>query len=375
MRNGGNRTLFKSADMSSAICFHAAGPRAYNHLYRKGFPLPSRATLYRWLTEVQINAGPLDVVIDLMENEEMSEVDKLCVLSFDEMKVAEAIEYDSKADVVYEPSNYVHLAIVRGLIKSWKQPVFFDFNTRMDVQTLHSIVTKLYKRGYPVVAIVCDCGPGNQRLWAELGISETKTWFSHPSDGNLKIFVFSDTPHLIKLVRNHYVGSGLVVNGKKLTKTTVQQAISHCSKSDVSILFGSLAKQKVNFAIQLFSNTTASAIRRCYAFGKDVDNACETADLFKLLNDCFDVFNSKLSTENSIETTKPYGQDIDIQRGILAKMTELMGTSIIGQTHKLAFLRRLVWIFVQKKYDILYILTSRLNQDIVENFFGTMRSK
>ncbi|KAL7725887.1 hypothetical protein ACLKA6_016437 [Drosophila palustris] len=143
----------------------------------------------------------------------MPEVDKLCVLSFDEMKVAAAFEYDSSADVVYDPSNYVQLAIVRGLIKSWKQPVFFDFSTRMDVDTLHSIINKLHKRGYPEVAIVSDLGSGNQRLWRELGISEN----------------------------NH-------------------------------INIGSLAKQRVKLATQLFSNTTASSIRRCYALGYDVEN-------------------------------------------------------------------------------------------------------
>ncbi|KAL7726161.1 hypothetical protein ACLKA6_002663 [Drosophila palustris] len=302
--------------------------------------------LEKWLADVKINAGTLDVVIDLMENEDMPEVDKLCVLSFDEMKVAAAFEYDSSADVVYEPSNYVQLAIVRGLIKSWKQPVFFDFSTRMDVDTLHSIINKLHKRGYPEVAIVSDLGSGNQRLWRELGISETKTWFSHPADENSKIFVFSDTPHLIKLVRNHYVDSGLVINGNRLTKTTVQQTISHCAKSDVSILFkitdnhiniGSLAKQRVKLATQLFSNTTSSSIRRCYALGYDVENACETADLFKILNDWFDVFNSKLSTSNSIESTQPYGKQIEIQRGVLAKMSEIMRSEIVGKAHKLPF--------------------------------------
>ncbi|SPP88141.1 blast:Transposable element P transposase, partial [Drosophila guanche] len=172
LKSGGKRAVFNATDMSAAICLHTAGPPAYNHLYRKGFPLPSRATLYRWLADVNISTGTLDVVIDLMENEEMPEVDKLCVLSFDEMKVAAAFEHDSSADVDYEPSTYVQLAIARGLNKSWEQPVFFDFSTLMDADTLHSIINKLHKRGYPVVAIVSDLGAGNQTLWTELGISE-----------------------------------------------------------------------------------------------------------------------------------------------------------------------------------------------------------
>nr|AAT96029.1 truncated transposase [Drosophila sturtevanti] len=171
LKNGGQRATFNADDISSAICLHTAGPRAYNHLYRKGFPLPSRSTLYRWLSDVEIKTGCFDVVIDLMDSDG---VDTLCVLAFDEMKVAAAFEYDSSADIVYEPSDYVQLAIVRGLKKSWKQPVFFDFNTRMDPDNLNNILRKLHRKGYLVVVIVSDLGTGNQKLWTELGISECK---------------------------------------------------------------------------------------------------------------------------------------------------------------------------------------------------------
>jgi len=53
LKNGGQRATFNSDDISTAICLHTAGPRAYNHLYKKGFPLPSRTTLYRWLSDVE----------------------------------------------------------------------------------------------------------------------------------------------------------------------------------------------------------------------------------------------------------------------------------------------------------------------------------
>lgn len=37
---------WKWEDISNAICLQASGPRAYNHLYRKGFPLPHIKTLH-----------------------------------------------------------------------------------------------------------------------------------------------------------------------------------------------------------------------------------------------------------------------------------------------------------------------------------------
>lgn len=55
-------------------------------------------------------------------------------------------------------------------------------------------------------------------------------------------------------------------------------------------------RQKVKTAAQLFSHTSASAIRRCYSLGLDVYKATETADFVQLVNDWFDVLNSSMRT-------------------------------------------------------------------------------
>lgn len=208
----------------------------------------------------------------------------------------------------------------------------------------------------------------------------------------MKVFVFSDTPQLIKLVHNHYVDSGIVVKGKKLTKTTIEQIIRHCAKSDPKILLKinkshisvrSSTKQKVKPATQLFSNTTVSAIRRCYELGYNVDNACETANFFQILNDWFNVFNTKLSKSKCIQPAKPYGQQLEIQRDILAKMSEIMRSDIL-EFNRLPFKESFLvnnvsldglYCYLFENFSIEYILTSHLNQNILENFFGALHSK
>ncbi|KAH8253894.1 hypothetical protein KR032_007521, partial [Drosophila birchii] len=393
MKNGGKRSTFNATDMAAAICLHSVGPRTYIHLYEKGFPLPSRATIFRWLADVKINAGTLDVVLDLMENEDMGQVDKLCVLSIEKMQLAAASEFNGLEDVVNEPNNFVQLATVRGLKKSWKQPVYFGFNNEMDADTLNSIIMKLHKINYPVVAIVSDLSAENQNLWNELGISETnKSWFSHPADEELKIFVFADTTHLTKLVHNQYINVGLDINGNNLTKTTVEQTIRCCAMPEVSIKVRinenhlndcSQTKQTENLATQLFSRTTASSIRQCYEFGYDIQNACETADFFELFNDWFDVFNSKVSRLNSTEAPQAYGKELEAQQGTLAKMSEIMRTEMTESADKLAFQVGILvnnasldglYDYLWENYELIYILTSRLNQDNAENIFGSMRS-
>lgn len=163
---------WNSEDISSAICFHAAGPRAYNHLYEKGFRLPSLSTLQRWCSKIEIKEGLIQVSLDFMGNAtNMSEQEKICILVFDEMKILETHEYDNSGDFVRKPTNFVHVLMARGLWKSWKHPIFFDFDCPMNTEILVSIVNKLGAAGYVVVGIVCDMGPSNRTLWKQLGVT------------------------------------------------------------------------------------------------------------------------------------------------------------------------------------------------------------
>lgn len=164
---------WKWSDISSAICLHASGPRAYNHLYKTGFPLPSISTLQRWSRKIHISEGILTTAIDFMRhNTELSEKEKICVLVFDEMKVVETFEYDAVGDYVRKPANYVQVVIARGLWKSWKQPIFFNYDCEMDRPTLFSIISQLSSADYTVVGIVSDMGPSNRKLWKTLGVSK-----------------------------------------------------------------------------------------------------------------------------------------------------------------------------------------------------------
>lgn len=60
--------------------------------------------------------------------------------------------------------------------------------------------------GAKVVGLTSDGATTNRTLWKELGISvkkeDFKNYFENPFDFNRNIFVFSDTPHLMKTVRN-----------------------------------------------------------------------------------------------------------------------------------------------------------------------------
>lgn len=64
-----------------------------------------------------------------------------------------------------------------------------------------------------------------------------KPWFSNPSNPNDTIFAFADVPHLIKLIRNHFLDTGSLVNNQLLTSRTISDLLKYTSTSDASITF------------------------------------------------------------------------------------------------------------------------------------------
>lgn len=104
----------------------------------------------------------------------MSEEDRLCVLAFDQIFLTEAFQYDASLDYVKKPSKRVQVVTARGLLKSWKQPVFYRFDCDMQCDILSHIIHALRAVGYNVIAMVTDMGSTNRSLWKALGVSHGK---------------------------------------------------------------------------------------------------------------------------------------------------------------------------------------------------------
>lgn len=94
-------------------------------------------------------------------------------------------------------------------------------------------------------------------------------------------------------------------------------------------------------ATQLFSNTTASAIRRCYYHGKQMYKPLETADFF-----------SRFLIVPNCQKLLPF------QKGIIKSNISL----------------EMLHNYLKERFNMTYICTSRLNQDVLEHFFGAIRS-
>ena len=96
-------------DISKAIALDSISSKAYNYLRDiMKYPFPSRSTIKRWLTQIQIRPGILQSVLNLLtvNFEHASPMQTICTMAFDEMGIDSSYCYDEKPtynNKVYSP--------------------------------------------------------------------------------------------------------------------------------------------------------------------------------------------------------------------------------------------------------------------------------
>lgn len=382
-------------DIASAISLRSVSPKAYRYLRNNGFPLPAFSTLRTWAATFNLNPGVLLNVLRLLKIKasELKEIDKLCVLSFDEIYVSNRIDIDKKNEEKIGPHKTCQTVMARGLLSNWKQPIYYQFDQQMTPEIIKNIILELYTTGFTVVAIVSDMGPGNMKFLSSLNVSFDKScYFSHPADDSLNVYVFVDVPHLIKLLRNHVLDKGLTI-GEHQIKRSCFEKIVNCSISDLTIAHkltqyhldvrGS-QRQKVRPAVQLLSNSVSKAIKYLgqKGFMSPDDSWEKVSEVVGLFNDWFDLFNSR-SKFGGCPEKNAFGIDLEKQYDILRNVSTLIEKIRVGKHKSLVPFQKGILLsnrslselyqYLHTKYKIEYILTARLNQDVLENFFSYIR--
>lgn len=236
-------TRWSSEDIAAAISLRSVSPKAYRYLRRiKKIPLPALSTLRKWVASFNVDEGILNDVMLIMKykGKNMTEFEKATVICFDEIHLSNQMAIERKRERVIGPYKKCQVVVARGLFQKWKQPVFYDFDQDLTKELLFKIIVQLYNSGYTVFGITCDMGPSNQNLIKDLKINvmenENKTYFEHPCDELIKIHVFMDAPHLMKLLRNHFLDSGVHVNGHFVTPAALERLLE-INSGDLKIAF------------------------------------------------------------------------------------------------------------------------------------------
>lgn len=387
------RAYWNKEELSKAFTLRYFSKRAYKYVQESmHYPIPGLSTLRRWAQGIDLKSGILRDVLKIMgtAGKTKSPLERCTVLSFDEMKISSVYEYEKKEDEIVGPFSLMQVVMARGLFDKWKQPVYIGFDTKMTAELFHTIVLKLEEVNFSVVACVCDCGASNQGLWKNLEISASKPYLDVPNKKE-KIYFFADVPHTLKLLRNWFIDTGFILqDGSNIRKNCVEELlnitnseVSSCHKlSEMHIKCEKAQRQNVRLAAQLFSNTTANAIRR-YKPGNP-EEAEKTAEFFQMVNLWFDIVNSYVPNA-SVPSKRPYGMNVDLQKDSLLKMKKVIGTMRCQGKQSIQVFQKAIILSIESlfgsyddlrsRYNITYLCTHRLNQDCLENLFSQASSK
>ena len=385
-------TKWEEEDIISALTLRRLDTKTYKYLREHmEIPLPCISTLDKWVSQINIEPGLLRSVLRIMHvrGSSLTAGEKACILCFDEMKVERKYSFDKGADKIYKPHNYVQVIMAQGIACNWKQPVFYDYDTKMTKELLLSVISSLESVGFPVHATVCDMSGANRGLLNSLGISSTSSSFVNPSNPHRKIHVFVDPPHLLKLIRNNIIDHGILTPFGLVNAAPLLEFVNYQSGdfkfapkvSETNIIVKGPQRQKVKTATHLLSETVAKSLEY---LGKQnalqSPNWEETSKLINLVDTWFDIFNS-----SSITGDKPKRSPFEAsthQVNNLKSIIEVFQNSKVSGKRVYPFIngilissRSLQNLFVDMKhlYAFRFLLTRRLNQDVLEQTFGILR--
>jgi len=263
------------------------------------------------------------------------------------------------------------------------------------------VLKAAHDAGFSVKACVSDMGPGNQSMWKEAGIRSKRknlcNFVSHPFNSSNKLYFMGDTPHLLKNIRNCILNQSIILPqsfcsehflpSPNVSMSYISQLVDVQSGRSLKLAPnltsahvnpGQFQKMRVSLAAQTLSRSTASSIRVCVTCGMLPKEALATAYFCELVNDWFDLMNSRttlcglsLSSQCKLDTLHNFKFLFEtlhfsvkdgwkpIQAGIQ------LSTSVV-----LSLFSDLV---VTGEYS--FLLPGKLTQDCVENIFSCIRGR
>lgn len=378
----------------------------YRNLQGLGLKLPSESSLRSWLKGLSFRPGITEVQNALEEQiKTISDSNRDCILLWDEMSLKELIQYnkytdefegivdhgDSKREL--DRASEVLVFMVVGLKKNWKYPVSFYFskdNTTSDElrRLLDENLSFLKKCGLRVRVGICDMSFTNQGLYRALNVTKEQPYIER--DGQ-KIYMIHDVPHLMKLIRNnlkkHRFRYGQKTANWKhikkfwdLDKTRVPRMCPKLTKYHFDLT--SFSKMKVKLATQVFSHSVYAGMLTMITLHLLPPEAKQTAIFVKKVNDMFDLLNvSRLEDRTLNKSGGRYFTNLSKLDEYYKLFASVQVPSrkkgnppcISGLLLTLKGIKSLSEDLKNEGYK--YILTRRLQQDPLEQYFSFIRMR
>ena len=402
---------WSSTDYTIALTIRRLSAKTFKYIRdSKLIPMPGMSTIRKYYKHFCIEEGHFSQVHTLLALMalEMSEREKIAVISFDEVNTKGDISLDVTQDRVVGPYSDMNVMMVRGLYGNYKVPIWAGYDKKMTKEILETAIKALSEVGFHVIAVVCDMGTKNDQCKKELGVTMEKPWFQNPcaESPNERVFWYHCIPHLMKLMRNHFLEQGFVLGtGTKIGKEHMEKFFDKLNADGNDLipdkklsdeLIDPPDPQKVHLATALFSETMSHSISELF----QGDGTMQ--ELSQFIGDCNNFFDIYNASEN-FHRNNPYGnayggketeaQDKFIQyfKVEISALRARWGKEKEGKDKKgvknalqpwqigmIMCMNALKPMYedLKKQYgdQIDIILTYRLNQDCLEQCFSILRA-
>lgn len=407
------RTPWLSNEKSVALSLYYKSSGTYKFLRTKGVILPSPSTLLLWLKKFKYVPGCNAKLFHCLKLkiETMDEKSRECILAFDEMALKQCIEFSKQKDVIEGFEDLGELGrkpllakqalvfILRGIYSNWKIPISFYFSANgvgaEDLLKLLKInLASLKNAGLTPLAVVCDQGSTNQKLYKLLNVTIENPYFII---NNTQCYALYDAPHLLKSIRNNLLDGDFSYDDKRISFNDIRNVyeIDKASSTgkaltkitDIHLNPNTFQKMNVRLAVQVLSHSMSSAIDTAVETGQlNSPTAKNTANFIKIMNDAFDALNSRQLKSNKLcncalsEYNKHPFKALDEAYTVMSSIlkSDKKGgwkrpPCFNGFLQTINAVRMLYETQNKKGYP--FLLTSRLSQDVLENQFSIYRQR
>lgn len=401
------------------LCFFS--PKAYNYV-RKSFDtcLPHQSTIGKWYKNINAEPGFTKESFSVLQKHvSLSEKPVILALVIDEMAIRKKIEWDGKKfhgfvnygieleDDANSAAKEAFVLLVVCINGQWKLPVGYFLSDGLNGDQKSTLILQcielILKTGAQVVSLTFDGAPSNVAMTNVLGcnnnITNLKPYFSFKGNN---IYTFYDPSHMLKLIRNTFGEKKVLIDCKggfikwcfveKLEKLQDSEGLHLANKLRKAHIHFFKQKMKVRLAVQLMSESVADAISYCAENLKLIEfRDCQaTVDFIKLINNCFDILNSrslippsfkKSLCEKNIEKISNY---IEECINYIASLKFGDGELIINSKRKTGFVGFIISLksalalyneLIYNKKLLIYLPLYKVSQDHLELFFSSVRSK
>lgn len=412
---------YEQSVRSFAITLHFYSPKAYNYVRQKFRNcLPHPKTLCKWYSTVNAKPGFSVESFNFLKLKVSHSVNPLvCCIIFDEMAIRQHLEFDGDNVSGYvDFGNGLHgdcvdvakEALVFMLVcinEPWKIPLGYFFAAGVNSEQKASLTKQCLSLLHEIPKLVItsvtfDGCPANLSMCKLLGCSLIPTnIFSNFQHENKKTFILPDPAHMVKLIRNCFGELGQLIHDNddiidfnfiiKLNELQESEGLHLGNKLRSQHVKFFKQKMKVKLATQLLSRSVADALIYCADKLRlaDFENCHATAQFIYIINDSFDILNSrsitlpkfkKAACKSNIDEIKLFYNNLKTYFGNL-KLSS--GTNILNSNRKTGFLGFLVGFetllgmwneYVELNKYLSYISMYKFSQDHIELFFGAIRS-